>query len=180
MGMFNLFKTKQEQPSPLPEIKQPNSGVVLNLQKDQILNLTKATPVLNKIRVSAGWDVNTNGPDYDLDLCAILLDANNRLVKCCNSCVYYGKKDSKGIYLDGDNLTGEGDGDDENIFVTLEAIPQDVKRILFNVVIYDAHARGQSFKKVQNAYVRIVNEELNNTEICRYKLTYAFCTFLKL
>lgn len=146
---------------------------ILNLKKNDILDLTKAAPGLNKIRVAAGWDVNTGffGGSFDLDLCAILLDANSKLVKNINPCVYFSKKNSTGIYLDGDNLTGEGDGDDENIYVTLSEIPSNVEKIVFNVVIYDGIAKRQKFSKVKNAYVRIVDCEKNDKEICRYDLS---------
>lgn len=146
---------------------------VLNLSKNDILDLTKAVPTLNNIRVAAGWDVNTGffGGTFDLDLCAILVDGNNRLISGENPCVYYGKKKSKGIYLDGDNLTGEGDGDDENIYVTLSEIPSQVKRIIFNVVIYNGLSKKQKFAKVKNAYVRIVNTANRDEEICRYNLS---------
>lgn len=146
---------------------------ILNLKKNDILDLSKAAPGLNKIRVAAGWDVNTGlfGGSFDLDLCAILLDANDKPVSGINHCVYYGKKKSEGIYLDGDNLTGEGDGDDENIYVTLSQIPDQVKRIVFNVVIYNGIAKKQKFSKVKNAYVRIVDSEKRDEEICRYNLT---------
>lgn len=146
---------------------------LLNLKKNDILDLTKSVPTLNKIRVAAGWDVNNSlfGGTFDLDLCAILLDKNGRPVDGMNPCVYYGKKKSTGIFLDGDNLTGEGDGDDENIYVTLNDIPAAVDRIIFNVVIYDGIAKRQKFSKVKNAYVRIVDTEKNDSEICRYNLT---------
>lgn len=146
---------------------------ILNLQKNDILDLTKAAPGLSQIRVAAGWDANTGffGGSMDLDLCAILLDVNNKPVRSINHCVYYGDKNSTGIYLDGDNLTGEGDGDDENIYVELEKIPSEVEKIVFNVVIYNGIAKRQKFEKVKNAYVRIVNTKNNDEEICRYNLT---------
>lgn len=146
---------------------------ILNLNKNDILDLTKAAPTLNKLKIAAGWDVNTGffGNSYDLDLCAILVNENGKLIKNENPCVYYGKKASKGIYLDGDNLTGEGDGDDENIYVTLSEIPSQVKRIIFNVVIYNGKSKKQKFSKVKNAYVRILNTDNRNEEICRYNLS---------
>lgn len=146
---------------------------LLNLNKNDILDLTKSVPTLNKMRVAAGWDVNTGifGGSFDLDLCAILLDKSNHPITSSNACVYYGKKKSEGIYLDGDNLTGAGEGDDENIYVTLNKIPSEVQRIVFNVVIYNGISKKQKFSKVKNAYVRIVDTEKNDEEICRYNLT---------
>lgn len=174
MGLFNIFKTSKDIPAETAAIPTTNTVQapgILNLQKNQILNLTKVAPQLVKMRVAAGWDVVMRGRDYDLDLCAIMLDANQKAVMSCNPLVYYGKKNSTGIFLDGDNLTGEGEGDDENIYVSLPEIPMDVQTILFCVVIYDAYARKQQFKNVKNAYVRIVNETNGETEVCRYNLT---------
>ena len=145
-----------------------NKGGMLNLKKNDFLNLTKTGVNLTNIRVSAGWDVNHHGEDYDLDLCAYLLDKNNRL----QDVVYYGDKNAKGLELDKDNLTGEGDGDDENIFVNFDKIAPTIERIVFCVVIYRAEPRGQSFKYVHNAYVRMVDQSVApEREICRYNLT---------
>lgn len=109
------------------------------------------------------------GSDYDLDLCAYLLDSNGNPIRRDNPCIYYGKKHAIGIYLDKDNLTGEGDGDDENIFVNLDEISSEVEKIVFAVVIYNAN--GKSFQGVKNAYVRLVNTDDGDREICRYNLT---------
>lgn len=177
MGLFGFGKKQNDNmrtvdiPNDLTQtqIQQPTTGI-LNLKKNDILDLTKTAPTLNSMRVAAGWDVNTKGRDYDLDLCALLVGADNKLIKSNNSCVYYGSKKSKGIYLDGDNLTGEGDGDDETIFVTLDKIPNDVARIIFNVVIYEASSRKQQFGNVKNAFVRIV-DDTTGIEVCKYNLT---------
>ena len=172
MGLFDFMKKKQNVVTNNTVTNTAQQTGILNLKKNDILDLTKTAPALNKMRVAAGWDVNrgTTGLDYDLDLCAILLDNKGKLVKSINNCVYYGSKTSKGIRLDGDNLTGEGDGDDENIFVTLDKIPSEVDKIVFNVVIYEAKSRKQSFQYVENAYVRIVNEQ-SGIEICKYNLS---------
>lgn len=179
MGLFkNLFnsdemKNASQQSTPVPQAdihstSLPNGG--LNLTKGNILDLTKQEPTLENIRVAAGWDMVKKGNDYDLDLCALLLDKHGHLTKSCNACVYFGKKKSKGIFLDKDNLTGEGDGDDENIFVSLSKIPKDVKKIVFAVVIYNP-TRFQGFSGVKNAFVRLVNTDERDKEICRYDLT---------
>lgn len=190
MGFFsNLFGKKDAtstQPAPEPNnipldtykspenmnYVTPTSSGILNLRKNDVLNLSKVSANLSKIRVAAGWDVNNGlGADYDLDLCAFLLDKNNRPVKGIVNPVYYGNMKSRGIRLDGDNLTGEGDGDDENIYVTLSALPTSVERIIFNVVIYKASSRRQFFSKVKNAYVRIVDEANGGKELCRFNLS---------
>ena len=147
-----------------------NTGL-LNLNKNDILDLTKVSSSLENIVVASGWDVSKRGSNYDLDVCAVLLDGNDKLIKSANSLVYFGSKHSKGIYLDGDNLTGEGDGDDESIFVTLSKLPEECSKIVFAVSIYSASSRGQSFSQVKNAYVRVVNKDDRNAEICRYNLS---------
>ncbi|MGL4453056.1 MAG: TerD family protein [Sarcina sp.] len=148
---------------------------MLNLKKNDVLNLSKTNPGLKNIRVGAGWDVVKKGffsfqADYDLDLMAILLDRDGR-VQNQSSLIYFGNLRAPAIYLHGDNLTGEGDGDDEMISVALDRIPRECAKIVFAVTIYDAKKRGQSFAKVQNAFVRIVDEDSRDKEICRYNLT---------
>lgn len=171
MGFFDMFKHKEQDPVPTQSqnfnsTSQQSVGI-LNLNKGDILDLTKVDEYLNNVRVSAGWDVNAYGQDYDLDLCAILLNEVNKV----EYCVYYADKRYKGIRLDKDNLTGEGEGDDENIFVNLNKIPSSVSRIVFNVVIYRGAEKKQTLGNVRNAYVRLVNVEHGEKEICRYSLS---------
>ena len=149
---------------------------VLNLKKNDVLDLTKKDPSINNIRVCAGWDVAKKGffgfaqKDFDLDLVALLLNENGKLIRS-KGLIYYGEKKGSGIYLHGDNLTGEGDGDDEMISVSLKNIPADCRKILFAVTIYEGASRNQSFSKVKNAYVRLVDEDKNDAEVCRYNLS---------
>ncbi len=147
-----------------------NNGqsVSLNLNKGMTLDLSKAPSTFQDIRVGAGWDVVARGADYDLDLCAILRDSNGRLIDT----VYYANKQAKGIELDHDNLTGEGDGDDENIFMNFHKIDPRVASVVICVVIYNAHSRGQKFANVRNAYVRLVDQaKIPEYEICRFNLS---------
>ncbi len=150
---------------------------ILNLQKNDILDLTKRNPTLNKLLVGAGWDVAPvkrgffgllGGADYDLDLMAYLLDQHGNLIN--RGHVYYGAKKTQGAFLHGDNLTGEGEGDDEKISIVLEDVPTSCYRIMLTVSIYGAQGRNQSFGQVQNAFVRLVDEQTNQ-ELCRYDLT---------
>lgn len=187
MGLFDFFKKNDSSvaqthqsatniPVPAPATKPTgnevfldlNKGGLLNLQKNDFLNLSKTGVNLTNIRVSAGWDVNHHGQDYDLDLCAYMLDGENHLIQT----VYYGAKRGTGLQLDQDNLTGEGKGDDENIFVNFEKFPLHAQRIVFAVVIYQAERRRQSFKYVDNAYVRMIDQSVRpERELCRYNLT---------
>lgn len=141
----------------------------LNLKKNDFLNLSKSDYLLNKLRAAAGWDVSNGYSDFDLDLCAYLLDSNNKLVDT----IYYASKGNikRGIQLDHDNLTGEGEGDDENIFLNLDVVPQNISRIVLGVVIYSAKSRRQNFSQVKNAYVRLVDESDNDREMFRYNLS---------
>lgn len=144
----------------------------VTLQKGQKVDLTKGNPGLKKIMVGLGWDVNQydNGADFDLDACAFLLGDNDKVPRD-EDFVFYGnlKHDSEAVVHQGDNLTGEGEGDDELIEVDLTRIPQNIKKIVFTVTIYDSDVRRQNFGQVSNAYIRIV-DETTGSEIIRYDL----------
>lgn len=149
---------------------------ILNLQKNDILDLSKKDPSLKNILLGGGWDVAKKGffgfgADYDLDLIALLLGEDGKLIKSSKSVIYYNDMVGQGIKLHGDNRTGEGEGDDEKISISLDKLPIECKKVVFAVTIYDAVRRRQSFSKVKNAYVRLVNEDKGNEEICRYNLT---------
>ena len=186
MGLFGNIFGKKPEGTKQPQYQQPQytpsqqaspvqaapSAGLLNLKKNDILDLSKTSSALTNIRVAAGWDINVSGgADYDLDLCAFLYDENGNPIRSSNSMIYYGDKKGKNIALDHDNLTGEGDGDDENIHVNLLNLDPNVSKILFNVVIYQGASRGQRFGAVRNAYVRLVDEGDRGKELCRYSLT---------
>lgn len=148
---------------------------VLNLKKNDILDLTKKEPGLKHVMLGAGWDVAKKGffglgPDYDLDLIALLIDKNGKLINN-KGVIYFGNLNGQGIYLHGDNRTGAGDGDDEKISVDLEKLPANCNSVVFAINIYDAVNRKQNFSKIKNAYIRILNEDNGNKEICRYNLS---------
>ena len=144
----------------------------INLSKGQKVDLTKGNPGLKNVMVGLGWDVNAfdSGSDFDLDASAFMCGANG---KCPTEkeFVFYGNLEhpSGAVKHQGDNLTGEGDGDDEQIFVDLKAIPESVDKIAFTVTIYEAQERRQNFGQVSNAYIRIVDEDTNQ-ELIRYDL----------
>ena len=144
----------------------------INLTKGQKVDLTKKNPSLKNIMVGLGWDVNEfdSGADFDLDAAAFMLGANG---KCPTEkeFVFYGNLEhtSGAVKHMGDNLTGEGEGDDEQIEVSLAKIPPNVERIAFTVTIYDAEPRRQNFGQVSNSYIRIVDAD-TNTELIRYDL----------
>ncbi|MBQ4485547.1 MAG: TerD family protein [Oscillospiraceae bacterium] len=146
--------------------------MAISLQKGQKIDLTKGNPSLTKIMVGLGWDVNQydGGADFDLDAAAFLLDANGK-VPSDGEFIFYGQLEhsSKSVIHQGDNLTGEGEGDDEQIFVDLSLVPDNIDKIAFTVTIYDADVRRQNFGQVQNAFIRIVDESTNQ-ELIRFDL----------
>ncbi len=150
----------------------------INLSKGQKVDLTKGNPGLKSIMVGLGWDVNkySTGVDFDLDATAFLLGENQK-VTSNKDFVYYGnlKHISGAVEHYGDNLTGSGDGDDEQIHVNLSTLPGNIDRIAFAVTISDAEKRNQNFGQVSNAFVRIV-DEATKKEIIRFDLGEDFST----
>jgi tellurium resistance protein TerD len=146
--------------------------MAISLQKGQKVDLTKGNAGLSKILIGLGWDTNKydGGADFDLDAAAFLLGGNGK-VQSDADFVFYGnlKHASGGVEHTGDNLTGEGEGDDEVIKVDLAKIPANVDKVDFTVTIYEAEQRAQNFGMVSNAYIRVVNEA-NGQELIRYDL----------
>ncbi|MGD6957245.1 TerD family protein [Rossellomorea aquimaris] len=146
--------------------------MAITLSKGQKVDLTKTNPGLSKVMVGLGWDTNKydGGNDFDLDASIFLLDSTG---KCSSEkdFIFYNQLigGNGSIEHTGDNLTGEGDGDDEQVKVNLSSVPAAVEKISFVITIHDAEARNQNFGQVSNAFVRIVNED-NNEEIIRYDL----------
>ena len=144
----------------------------INLAKGQKVSLTKENPSLAKVVIGLGWDVNRfdTGYDYDLDASAFLLTDTGK-VASQEDFIFYGNQShaSGSVNHLGDNLTGDGEGDDEQIKVDLSLVPAAFSRIAFAVTIYDADKRRQNFGQISNAFIRIVNEE-DGQEILRYDL----------
>ena len=144
----------------------------INLSKGQKVSLSKGNPGLKKIVGGLGWDVNAfdSGSDFDLDAAAFLVGANG---KCTSDkdFVFYGNLEhsSGAVKHMGDNLTGAGDGDDEQIQIDLSLVPANIEKIAFTVTIYDAESRRQNFGQVSNSYIHIMDES-NNTELIRFDL----------
>ena len=135
--------------------------MAVNLSKGQKVDLTKGNPGLTKIMVGLGWDVNKydGGFAFDLDAAVFMLGENGK-VNSDSDFVFYGNKEhvSGSVIHAGDNLTGEGDGDDEVIQVDLSRVPANVSRIAFTVTIYEADERNQNFGQVNNSYIRVLNQ----------------------
>ena len=157
--------------------------MTVNLVKGQKISLVKpGSAGLKKIMVGLGWDevqrkrgfFAPKPRDIDCDASVILCGANGKIVSqdIAQCCVYFGnlRHPSGAIVHQGDNLTGAGEGDDEQIMVDLTGIPEKVDKLVFVVNIYDANVRGQHFGLIQNAFIRLA-DMAKNTEICRYNLT---------
>ena len=142
---------------------------VLNLQKNDILDLTKKNPGLKKVILGAGWDISRNGADFDLDIAAFLLDSNNKFNTVSNV-IFFNNPNGQGVTLSGDNRTGAGDGDDERILIDLQAIDSNIAKIAFVVTIHNAQAKRQTFGMIDNSYVRLLDAENNEKELCRLNL----------
>ncbi len=144
----------------------------ISLAKGQKVDLTKGNPGLKNIMVGLGWDTNSfdSGAAFDLDAAVFMCAADG---KCTTDkdFIFYGNLEhtSGAVKHMGDNLTGEGDGDDEQVQIDLSKIPANVDKIAFTVTIYDAESRRQNFGQVSNAFIRIVDESTNQ-ELIRYDL----------
>ena len=146
------------------------SGLVLNLQKNDILDLTKKNPGLKKVILGAGWDVANNGADFDLDIAAFLLNNNNKVARIPDDVIFFNNMEGQGIRLEGDNRTGAGEGDDERIQIDLSMIRNDIAKIIFVVTIHNAQLKRQTFGMVENSYVRLLDAENDEKEVCRFNL----------
>ena len=146
--------------------------MAINLSKGQKISLTKDNPGLTKILVGLGWDINNfdSGSAFDLDASTFLLGANGKCPTDSEFIFYSQPEHTSGSvkYL-GDNRTGEGEGDDEQIIVDLSLVPANIERIAFTATIYDAEQRRQNFGQVSNAFIRVV-DMASNTELVRYDL----------
>lgn len=144
----------------------------INLSKGQKVSLTKGNPGLKNVVVGLGWDVNQfdTGGDFDLDAAAFLLAGTGKVSRA-EDFVFYGNLShpSGSVVHQGDNLTGIGDGDDEQIKVDLSKVPDNIEKIAFTVTIYEAEQRRQNFGQVNNAFIRIYNEDTGE-EMLRYDL----------
>ena len=146
--------------------------MAVNLQKGGNVSLTKEAPGLKSINLGLGWDLRaTDGADFDLDASAFLLNESGKVRGDQDFIFYNNPKGGDGsVEHLGDNLTGEGGGDDETVSVNLEGVPADVQKIVLGVTIHEAQARNQNFGMVSNAFIRVVNAE-NSNEIARYDLS---------
>jgi tellurium resistance protein TerD len=150
--------------------------MAISLQKGQKVDLTKGNPGLTKVMIGLGWDTNKydGGYDFDLDAAAFLTNESGKVTNDLDFVFYNNLKHQSGaVEHQGDNLTGEGEGDDEQILVDLTKVPQNIAKIAFTVTIHDADVRGQNFGQVSNAFIRVVNDA-TGVELIRYDLGEEF------
>ena len=149
----------------------------VSLVKGGNVSLSKEAPGLESVVVGLGWDVRaTDGTDFDLDASCFLLNAEGKVRSDADFIFYNNKTSACGaVRHQGDNLTGEGDGDDEKISVSLTALPADVAKLSFAVTIHEAEQRHQNFGMVSNAFIRVVNEK-DGKELARFDLSEDACT----
>ena len=151
--------------------------MAVSLQKGQKVDLRKSDgSTLRRVMIGLGWDAAKTGGffsrTHNIDCDASVFLCQNGKLMSNDDVVYYGnlKHKSGCIIHMGDNLTGEGEGDDEQIYVNLDSLPKVYDKIIFVVNIYNSHERKQNFGMIQNAFIRIIDDE-THTELCRYNLT---------
>lgn len=151
--------------------------MAISLNKGGNLSLSKTDPSLNQVLIGLGWDARaTDGVDFDLDASAFLLAANDKVRGETDFIFYNQTRSPEGsVEHTGDNRTGAGDGDDEAVKIDLAKVPTEVQKIAITVTIHDAENRGQNFGQVQNAFIRVVNDQ-TNVEIVRFDLNEDYST----
>lgn len=168
--MMNFGGNNNNPPQPM------GGGGVINLSKGAKIDLSKEVPNLTRAMIGLGWKPQTMvGQEFDLDASVFLLDVNDR-ARGEQDFIFYNQP--KGIndcvVHHGDNLTGTGNGDDEQIFIDFTRVPNEINKIVIAVTIHDADARRQNFGQVKDAFVRVVDE--NGVEKIRYDLGEDFST----
>ena len=149
----------------------------VSLQKGGNVSLEKVAPGMTKLILGLGWDDrSTDGAEFDLDASVFMVGEDGK-VRIDGDFIFYNNLKSAcgAVEHTGDNRTGEGDGDDEQVIVNLPLMPADVKKVVVGVTIHDAESRSQNFGQVSNAFIRIVNSE-TNAEVARYDLSEDYST----
>ncbi|HAQ71557.1 MAG TPA: chemical-damaging agent resistance protein C [Flavobacteriales bacterium] len=149
--------------------------MAINLTKSTSIDLTKKNPGLNNLHVGLGWDASdSNGNDIDCDVSVFMLNDLNKIPNEGSFVFYNNLKSGDGsIVHQGDNRTGEGEGDDEEVIIDLAKVSENVLQMLFVVTIHEADSSGQDFSMVQNAFIRVSNNSTGE-ELCRYELNESF------
>ncbi|OOS02071.1 chemical-damaging agent resistance protein C [Canicola haemoglobinophilus] len=151
--------------------------MAISLSKGQNVSLSKTAPSLKNVLIGLGWDArSTDGQDFDLDASIFLVGENGKVLSDSHFIFYNQLLSPCGaVEHTGDNLTGDGDGDDESVIVRLDQVQTSVKSLFVTVTIHDADARKQNFGQVSNAFVRLVNHETGE-EVVRFDLSEDYST----
>ncbi|HCC0206892.1 TerD family protein [Proteus mirabilis] len=146
--------------------------MAVSLVKGGNVSLTKEAPTMTVAMVGLGWDARvTDGAEFDLDASVFMVGEDGKVLSDANFIFFNNKVSQCGsVEHQGDNRTGEGEGDDEQVKITLSKVPAEVKKLVFAVTIYDAENRKQNFGMVSNSFMRVYNND-NNTEIARFDLS---------
>jgi len=146
--------------------------MAVSLSKGGNVNLSKEAPGLTHIKIGLGWDARaTDGAAFDLDAVGFLVKADGKIGQDSDFIFYNNLTSGCGSVTHlGDNLTGEGEGDDEAVKVDLAKVPAEIEKVVVAITIHDAATRNQNFGQVSNAFIRVLNDS-NNTEIARYDLS---------
>lgn len=146
--------------------------MAVSLSKGGNISLSKEAPGLTDVIVGLGWDSRvTDGAEFDLDASVFIVGENDKVLNDGSFVFYNNTKSPCGnVEHQGDNRTGEGEGDDEKINVNLAGLSAEAKKLVFAVTIHDAEARKQNFGQVSKAYIRVINKK-DNTEIARFDLS---------
>jgi tellurium resistance protein TerD len=151
--------------------------MAVSLSKGGNVSLSKEAPGLTAVVVGLGWDARvTDGKDFDLDASVFITGEDGKVRSDADFVFYNNKTGADGaVEHQGDNRTGEGDGDDEQVKIDLSKVPADVKKLVFAVTIHEADDRGQNFGQVSNAFMRVINQD-GDAELARYDLSEDYST----
>jgi tellurium resistance protein TerD len=144
----------------------------ISLKKGGNVSLTGSVPTLKSVKIGLGWEAReTAGSEFDLDASLFMVSSSGK-VRSDHDFIFYGQLDSpcKSVHHTGDNRTGDGDGDDEELHVFLDKVPKPIERLVVAVTIHDADNRGQNFGQVRDAFIRIVDLD-RDVEIARFDLS---------
>lgn len=152
-------------------LKKDTIIMSVNLSKGESVNLTKLAPALAAVAACAGWDMATEGKSMDLDLAVFALDKNDKTLNGDDGFIFFNHKTgcNNAIQHQGDNLTGEGDGDDEVINIDLKALPAEAAKLAVVAAIYNAKQKKQELTDLKNAFIRVVDKS-NNTELAKFDI----------
>ena len=167
--------------APMPSEVAGNGGSSpISLEKNNIIDLSKAAPSLKRVKFTGGWDVAKKaGEQFDLDISVFCVDYAGKVGDLRTEAVWYKNLDKRGMVHSVDNRTGDGEGDDEYVNITLDDVSRDYQKLLFTVSIFNAEEFKQTFGRVSNAFTRLVDIDTGR-EIVRFNLTgdYSTDTFL--